>query len=443
MQVRQPIYKTSVGRWRPYAAHLKAFREILERAAGANRQGPLATSEKKEPASWRLRAPHHPEVNSNLAREQAHMGDLLIKEGDREDATGHYQESLCLDPACVPALAAVAWHGLFPLTEYEVSRMQRLLADPRVPPGDTARLHFGLAHVHERAGAYERAFEHFRQANTLRRSAFRDAGKVFDLAWYSAWIDQIIAHCDASYFEQIKGWGRDSRRPVFVVGMPRSGCTEAERLLACHPQIHRGGELLEIGRLMAGLQQKLPEGEYYPKVMWLSAALCRSFADHYGRTIEQLSAQAARVTDRTPNNFQFLGLIAALFPKAQVIHCRRDPLDVCFSCYIQDFMECTLNLDEVAIFYREYERLMAHWRNVLPLAVLEVAYEDLVLDPEMVSRRMVSFCDLKWDEHCLDFRADARGGRVLPEHQSTVGRWRLYAAHLQSLASAPPVMDAK
>ena len=121
-----------------------------------------------------------------------------------------------------------------------------------------------------------------------------------------------------------------------------------------------------------------------------------------------MSAIAARVTDRTPNNFQFLGLIAALFPQARVIHCRRDPLDVCFSCYIQDFMEWTLNLDEVGIFYREYERLMAHWRDVLPLPALEVAYDELLADPETVSRRMVSFCDLEWNERCLDLRGAAR-----------------------------------
>jgi hypothetical protein len=359
------------------------------------------------------------------------MGDALVREGYPEQAARVYLEALAQDPACIPALAAVAWHGLFPLTSHELSRMETLLADPAVPPAEAARLHSGLAHVHERAGEYDRAFEHFSQANSLRRGAFRDAGKGFDPAWFKTWIDQIIAHCDADYFHQIKGWGRDTQRPVFIVGMPRSGCTAAEQLLGCHPAVHQGGELLQIGRLMEGLRQQLPAGELYPQRARLDAALCASLAQHYEERTKRLSATAARVTDQTPNNFQFLGLIAALFPQARVIHCRRDPLDVCFSCYLQDFTEWTLNLDEVAFFYQEYERLMAHWKLVLPLTVLEVAYEDLVNNPEAVSRQMVSFCGLEWDERCLDFRDNLR--MAAP---SSIGRWRPYAVHLRPLLKA-------
>jgi tetratricopeptide (TPR) repeat protein len=422
VQVRQPIYQSSVGRWQHYAPHLGPLRDILQRASKA-KQRPPATSAKKGPAV-------DPEA-SRGARHQAWMGDALLREGYPEQAARVYLDALGQDPACVPALVAVAWHGLFPLTEHELSRMQTLLADPGVPPGDAARLHFGLAHVHERAGDYDRAFEHFSRANSLRRGVFRDAGKIFDATWFKTWIDQIITHCDADYFKQIKGQGHDTQRPVFIVGMPRSGCTAAEQLLTCHPAVHAGGELLEIGRLMAGLRQGLPAGELYPKRERLDAALCGALADRYLQRMERLSATAARVTDRTPNNFQFLGLIAALFPQARVIHCQRNPVDVCFSCYIQDFTEWTLNLDEVAFFYREYERLMAHWKSVLPLPVLEVSYEELTTDPEAASRRMVSFCGLEWDDRCLNSSASLQAAS-----QSPVGRWRPYAAHMQPLLKA-------
>ena len=432
VQVRHPVYKSSVGRWQHHAAHLRPLKDILKPATDAE-QRPPATPQKKGPAV-------DPQARRSAANEQVRMADALMREGYPDHAARLYLEALCQNPACVPALAAVAWYGVFPLTEHELRRMEALLADPRVPPADAARLHFGLAHVHERAGAFDRAFEHFRQANTLRRSVFRDAGKVFDPAWFQTWIDQIIAHCDAAYFDQIKGWGRDNPRPVFIVGMPRSGCTAAEQILACHPAIHAGGELLEIGRLMEGLRQQLPPGEYYPRRERVDAALCRSVADHYGKRLERLSTTAARVSDRTPNNFQFLGLIAALFPRSRVIHCRRDPVDVCFSCYIQDFTEWTLNLDEIALFYREYEQLMAHWKSVLPLPLLEVAYEDMVDDPESVARRMVSFCGLEWDDRCLDCRDNSKvlraaGVPLVRQRmlQSAVGRWRPYAALLRPL----------
>jgi hypothetical protein len=160
-------------------------------------------------------------------------------------------------------------------------------------------------------------------------------------------------------------------------------------------------------------------------------------------SLDQLNGLAARVTDKMPNNFQYLGLIAALFPRARVIHCRREPMDVCFSCYSHDFQDWTCDLDTLASYYREYERLMAHWREVLPFPFLEVAYEELVADGEAVSRRLVAFCGLTWDERCLAYHQNRRAVRTAslmqvrqPVYQSSVGRWRRYEAYLRPLREA-------
>jgi tetratricopeptide (TPR) repeat protein len=378
-------------------------------------------------------------LQPSLAPAHAALGDLLLEQGRRDEASAHYRQALGHDPACVPALTAVTWHGLVPLTEAQRSRMLTLLADPDLPPQDRARLHFGLANEKDRAGAYDDAFAHFRQANTLRRQVLREAGKVFDPTWYHAWIDQIIRSCDAAYFMDLAGIGRSTERPIFIVGMPRSGTSLVEQILASHPTVFGGGERREIGLLVAGLQSQANTSDY-PDLRRLDATTLGGLADWYLQSLERSSKAALRVTDKTPNNFQFLGLIAALFPRARVIHCRRDARDVCLSCYMQDFKEWTLNLEELASYYTEYERLMAHWRSVLQLPVMEVAYEEVVENLEAASRRLVAFCGLDWDDRCLNFQGNSRAVRTAsvaqvrqPIYKSSIGRWRHYEAYLGPL----------
>jgi tetratricopeptide (TPR) repeat protein len=429
LQVRQPVYKSSLGRWRHYETHLRPLREILE-----GKTPPPVPEVSGQPGSTTVRAA------PALARTYARLADQLIQDGRSDEAATQYREALGHDPQCIAALAAVAWHGLFPLTNAELQRMEALLADPALPPGEAARLHFGLAHVHDRAGAYDSAFQHFSEANTLRRRLLQQAGKAFDPAFYETWIDEVIAACDAAYFAQVKGLGRDSEQPAFIVGMPRSGTTLVEQILASHPEVRGAGELLEMGRLMSGLMDGLPAGQHYPRRERLNRSVCTALADRYLQRLQAVGGTARRITDKTPNNFQFLGLIAALLPGARVIHCTRDPVDVCFSCFVQDFTEWTLSLEELAIYHRAYERLMAHWRSVLPLPLVEVAYEDLVSDPEAVSRRLVAFCGLEWDDRCLAFHENPREVRTAsvlqvrqPVYQRSVGRWRNYEKHLRPL----------
>jgi tetratricopeptide (TPR) repeat protein len=383
-------------------------------------------------------------LQPTLAIAHANLGHLLLQEGRREQAVESFREALRHDPACANALAAVAFYGLYPLTEPELARMRTLLADPRLDPDEVARLHFGLAHVHDRQGACDAAFAHFRQANAVRRRLFRQAGKTFDPEEHHGWVERIVATCDASFFPRVQDWGRESERPVFIVGMPRSGTTLVEQILASHPQVFGAGELTEISKLIRQMPARLGINERYPDCLrLLHPALAHELADQYVQYLQQLNATAARVTDKMPNNYQYLGLIAALFPWARVIHCRRDPMDVCFSCYVHDFKDWTCDLGTLASYYREYERLMAHWRSVLPRPLLEVDYEEMVEDPETVSRRLVSFCGLEWDDRCLAHHQNERAVRTAslmqvrqPVYKSAVGRWRRYETHLRSLWEA-------
>jgi tetratricopeptide (TPR) repeat protein len=429
------------GQWREAAAcYQQTVRLLPAFALGHYNLGTtFVAAEEAEPAMECFR--HALRLQPSLARAHTSLAELLLERGRRDEATRHCREALQHDAACVPALVAVAWHDLYPLTVADLARIQSLLADPRLSEYDASRLHFALGHVAERAGAYEDAFARFSQANELRRRVLRQTGKAFDPVWYQSWIDQIIATCDTAYFERVKGWGRDTERLVFVVGMPRSGTSLVEQVLASHPQVYGAGERKEIGQLVMGLMSRQASPAGYPGE--LDQPTLTSLADWYLQRIEGCAGSAARVIDKAPNNFQFLGLIAALFPQARIVHCRRDPRDVCLSCFQQDFTDWTLNLEELAIYYRQYERLMAHWRAVLPLPLLEVAYEELVEDLEGVSRRLVSFGGLEWDERCLAFNRTERKVRTASVQQvrqsvykSSVGRWRHYAAHMQPLLEA-------
>jgi hypothetical protein len=184
--------------------------------------------------------------------------------------------------------------------------------------------------------------------------------------------------------------------------------------------------------------------EYPEGLAGIEPARVHEWAAGYLKQLARRGGPAARVTDKMPDNYLHLGLIATLFPHARVIHCRRDPRDVCVSCFCQLLqLPYTWDLGDLGRYYRDYERLMAHWRAVLPLRMLEVVYEDLVADQEVVSRRLVEFCGLDWDDRCLKFHENPRpvetSSRVQvrqPLYKGSVGRWRRYAAHLGPLLDA-------
>jgi tetratricopeptide (TPR) repeat protein len=372
-------------------------------------------------------------LKPDLALAHAALGEASLEQGDRQSAESHFRGALRLDPLSPHVLLNLAEHNLYTAADPGIDQLRSWLADPRLSPDFASQLHFTLGHLLDRAGATDEAFDHFRRGNALRRSLFQQSGTAFDPAEHTRHIDRLTAAYSSEYFRRVQGFGLDSELPVFIVGMPRSGTTLVEQILAQHPEVYGAGELKDVGRIAS----RLPE--------ILDAATTRDLAAAHLRRLTQLGGPAARVTDKMPENFLHLGLIATLFPKACVLHCRRDPRDVCVSCFLQFFkgLNYTWDLDDLGRYYRDYERLMAHWAAVLPLPTLEVAYEDLVANQEAMSRRLVDFCGLAWDERCLKFYENRRPvqsmskGQVRqPMYRSSVGRWRRYEAHLGPLLSA-------
>src|SRR5262249_2670141 len=198
---------------------------------------------------------------------------------------------------------------------------------------------------------------------------------AFDARAHEACIERIIATFTPAYFERVRGWGSDSEVPVFIVGMPRSGSTLVEQILASHPQVLGGGE---IGPMHALTNRHGAAGMDFCFTLRGKRA-AEDLAGEYLETIDPAHCGRARATVKTLDNFMHLGLIATLFPRARIIHCRRDPLDVCLSCYFQNFqnVDFAWSLEDIGAYYRSYDKLMGHWSRVLPVPMHEVQYEEL------------------------------------------------------------------
>jgi tetratricopeptide (TPR) repeat protein len=381
------------------------------------------------------------------------LGDAHLDLGDIDRAFSYYKEGLRLKPEYAQALynlSRLVVQGYEPAADGLAGRMEALLAAGRQTPSDTSLLHFGLGDLLHRQGRTDEAFAHYRDANAVRLRMERKAGTAFDPANHARRIERWIAFFDKEFFAQARNLGLDTEVPVFILGMPRSGTSLVEQILASHPAVHGAGELSEIGRLVLSLSRlpgpqgaSAPGSGPYPECLAeLSTEGARALAAPYLQGLRQRSSTAARITDKMPENYLHLGLIALLWPRARIIHCRRHPLDVCLSCYFQNFKQLnfTLDLRDLGLYHRGYERLLAHWRALLPLRVCEVVYEELVADQEAVSRRLLAFCGLDWDDHCLEFQKNKRAVQTAsklqvrePIYTRAVGRWRRYEKYLGEL----------
>ena len=381
------------------------------------------------------------EIKPKYAKAHNNLGMALQATGRFEDAAASYRAALEIRPGYAMACKNLVSLGRVEPGDPLTGRIEALLEGDQLSDGDSSLLHFALGKCFDDTGDYDRAFRHFQAANDLHATS-----RPFDPDGFMAITDRLIETFGQTFFEDKAGFGSESERPVFIVGMPRSGSTLLEQILASHGQVHGAGELLNFNRMAADLPALLGSGLPYPDC---AAAIDRERAHDltqgYLDRLARIGGDATRVTDKMPRNFRHLGLIALLLPRARVIHCRREPMDVCLSCYSQDFLAQPFSHDlgHIGLYYREYERLMAHWRAVLPLPVLEVGYEELVSDPEGVSRGMIEFCGLDWDPACLDFHRTQRPILTAshwqarqPLYDSAIGRWKNYEAHLAPLKAA-------
>lgn len=366
---------------------------------------------------------------------------LLNEAGRRDEALAAFDQALARFPGSAQALSARADLRTFSAGDPDIAALEALLAEgERRSLVERISAHFALGKAYLDSNDPERAFRHFDAGNRLKRASFD-----YDAATIDEWMARVRTVFTPQRFAQLAGLGEPSTLPIFVIGMPRSGTTLIEQIVSSHPSVTGAGELAAL-RIAAETTGNFPE--------WVAALDDGNAAAALGRCGRAYLSRAAplargrpHLVDKMPANFLYAGLIPLILPGARIIHVRRDPVDTCLSCYTKLFggqQPFAYDLAELGVFYRHYERLMAHWRAILPAgAFIETEYEAVVDDLESEARRLIGFLGLPWDDACLDFHENRRVVRTAsvnqvrrPIYKTSKGRWRAHARYLGPLLEA-------
>ena len=348
------------------------------------------------------------------------FGLWLQQQGRFEESVERFEQSLLADP-----VQGAPYYGLAEARVFDglIDRASALAESSELDLKERAYLFFALGKAHERAESYETAMGFFHRANAAAYELYQ-AGRPFSADELRSIHDRSVA--DYSVSKRIKGC--ESAKPIFIVGMIRSGTTLLDQILSSHPAVASAGEpvfwMRESGKVRAVNQDQAAD-----------------LATRYLAAVESIAGPSERITDKMPLNFAHLGSIGAVFPRAKIIHLRRSPLDTCLSIYTTFLGRgptFAYNAANIVAYYREYRRLMDRWR--LELELIEVDYEELVADKEAVTRRIVAACGLPWDDACLDHGSRAGAIRTpskwqarQPVYSGSVGRWRRFEPWLGEL----------
>ncbi len=380
-------------------------------------------------------------VAPDFADAHYNLGNALREMGDIIGARASYQRAVDLAPHVGHFHRMLIDAGV-PVDERHLRQMEAIAERPdTLAIDDRVAFHFALGNAYGERGDYKASSQHYYDGNVLARSKV-----TYDEIQTLREFESIRTSFSADVVRAAQGSGDRSPVPILIFGMPRSGTTLVEQVLAAHPEVHAGGELSaytpkEVGMFELALRsQKWIEGA--DDVLGIPSNLpetLRKIGVRYARYVESLAPAAARVTDKWPLNFKYVGIAHLALPNARLIHVRRDPVDTCFSCFTTLFsgdLPFARDLTELGHYYRAYEKLMDSWRSALPPgAMLEVLYEDFVTDFETNARRLIAYCGLEWDEKCLDFWAAKRPVRTA---SATQVRQRLYD---RSIGRSQPYLE--
>ncbi len=316
--------------------------------------------------------------------------------------------------------------------------VEKLISDPELPNSDTLYCHFALGNLFRDSKSYDQAFNHFLKANTLQRETF-----TYDPRGNIQNVDRLIKTYSKRFIQGKRQLGSVSQLPVFILGMPRSGTTLVEQIISSHPQVHGAGELGAFPGVKLAIAQQLKYANPPPEYMSLiDGEMAEEYSARYLQELAFHCPTAKRITDKLPGNFLSIGLIKILLPNARIIHCQRSPLDNCISLYFQCFQnhKFSFELTELGQYYLQYQRLMSHWKNLFPGEILNLQYEELVMDQERLSRQLIDHIGLQWDARCLDFHNNERDVMSStniqvrqPMYKNSINRWKHYEKHLQPL----------
>lgn len=402
------------------------------------------------------------------------IGRTIRNQGDLVEARHYYDRVLELNPRHALALAGIArtWEDegamdkaeegyIKTMTEFpemsagyrglshvrkwkggepEIDAMKARFEQENARPKERVGMAYALGKIHDDMKDFDKAFEYYKFAND-------NSGIEHDHSAVVKQYDDIMRVFTKEFLDENFGHGHPSQQPILIVGMPRSGTSLTEQIFAGHHMVHGAGELEYMARTMRRAFQISNNQMTGPEAYkGLSKEAWRILGYHYLKLVERKAPDSERVTDKMPHNYEQLGLISLALPKAKIIHIKRQAPDTCLSCFMHDFNEFhsyNRDLRNAGLYYRQYERLMAHWEEVLPIDIFQLSYEDLVMDQEATIRKMLDFCELEWDDNCLNFHKLKR--KVVtpsntqvrqPMYTKSKDRWRNYEKNLGPLLDA-------
>lgn len=367
------------------------------------------------------------------------MAHHLKTIGRQDDGVAMYRKAIAAKPDHAEAYWSLANLKTFQFDEHEVTAIQKLLEDDEIPDDSRVQLHNALGLHYEAGKKFDQAFSHFEQCNLLRRQY-----EIYDSAESETGIDQIIEIIDEEFIGKREGLGCNDDSPILVVGLPRSGSTLIEQILASHSLVDGTFELSNLPRVVKRIRRFSKKRASYPKnLLELSGEHWSRIGGDYIESTRKFRADAPYFIDKNPNNFIFIGLLRVALPGAKIINAIRHPLDSCFGTYKQLFASgqpFSYDFFDLGEYYLQYQRVMDHWKQVAPGFILDVRYEDVVGDLEGQVRRILDFCNLPFEEDCLRFHETERAVKTAsseqvrqPIYSSSVNLWRNYESHLSEL----------
>ena len=382
------------------------------------------------------------QLDPTQARCYFRIGSIYQILGRFEDAEPNHRKAIELNPSFGKSYAALATANRFGDEKEQQEILEHIHAELErddIDPATRVHFHSAASRLLDRQGRYDEAFGHYRSGNDIRDAAIPNR----DTEDMDMWA-KLKALYTKEFFETRRERGDETEQPVFIVGMPRSGTTLTEQILASHPRVFGAGELQATGAAVSGFARTLDRKVEYPD--FIGELTSKELAEMSKLYLDGYPEDAGgydRVTDKLPGNFAHLGTLTMMLPNAKFIYCRRNAVDNCLSCYFQNFsadLWYTFNQEKLAKYYLMHLDLMEHWRNVLPSRIFEVRYEDMTDDPEPIVRGMLEFCDLEWDDACLNFHETERAVKTAsiwqvrqPMYKTSVAKWKRYEKHLGPL----------